>query len=247
VIDALNQAEIYREVEVVFFDAAGTLFEVRESVGDVYSRLARRFGCIVEPAILQENFLGAFRLQPPLAFPDAAGVAELHELEYEWWSKLAQDVFAGLEFPRFHEFFAEVFEFFRDNKAWRLFDDVRPTLEALHAYHLRLAIVSNFDSRIDDLLRGFKIDRYFHAIHISSRIGAAKPDPMIFHTALRYHKIEQHQALHVGDSLREDAVGAFAAGIRYVLIDRNNHFADNPGVQRITTLNQVVEILGAGG
>jgi putative hydrolase of the HAD superfamily len=245
-IDALNQSNTYREIQAVFFDAAGTLFEVRESVGKVYSRLARRFDCNLESTILQERFTGAFRLQPPLAFPNAAHEAELHQSEYEWWRKLARDVFAGLEFPRFDEFFAELFEFYRDSKAWRLFDDVEPALEALDAHQLRLAIISNFDSRIEDLLRAFKLDRYFHAVHISSRIGAAKPDPIIFHAALRHNGIEGHQALHVGDDLREDVEGAAAAGMMSVLIDRHHALADDPRVPRITSLNQIVELISRG-
>jgi putative hydrolase of the HAD superfamily len=244
VVDVLNQANTYSGIQGVFFDAAGTLFEVRESVGEVYSRLARRFDCVADSAILQERFTGVFRLQPPLAFPNALSEAELRVSEYEWWRKLTRDIFAGLEFPRFDEFFNEVFEFYRDRKAWRLFDDVEPALEALHAQRLWLAIISNFDSRIYDLLRAFKLDRYFHAVHISSRIGAAKPDPMIFHTALRHGGIEGHQALHVGDNLREDVEGAAAAGMKSVLIDRHHDFAGNPRIPRITSLNQIIERKG---
>ncbi len=229
--------------QIVFFDAGGTIFEVNGGVGDIYSRFARSHGVETEPEKIQQRFVRSFRLQPPLAFPGVKSERELHQVEYEWWRKLARDVFAEIDFPRFDQFFGELFEFFRSREAWRLFDDVEPTLEALKADGLRLAVISNFDSRIDDLLQAFKIDHYFGAVHISSRIGAAKPDPLIFHAALQHQAVEARHALHIGDSWREDVEGASAVGIKSILLDRNNDFADNPRAPRITNLYQLVELL----
>src|SRR5262245_39459505 len=78
------------KIQVVFFDASGTLFDVRGSVGEVYSRVARGYGLVVDPTILQQSFLNAIRNQPPLAFPPETPIKVLHQLEYEWWSRLAR-------------------------------------------------------------------------------------------------------------------------------------------------------------
>jgi putative hydrolase of the HAD superfamily len=86
------------------------------------------------------------------------------------------------------------------------------------------------------LIRAFGLNRYFDAIHYSTRMGAAKPDPAIFRAALRAHGIEAHQAMHVGDSLRADVGGATAAGIPAVLVDRNQQHGNPPGVWTITRL-----------
>ncbi|HZS08114.1 MAG TPA: HAD-IA family hydrolase [Blastocatellia bacterium] len=231
-------------VQIIFFDAAGTLFEVRGSVGEIYSAAAQRYGVEVEPASLQQEFLRHFPAQPPLAFPRGTPEAELHRLEKEWWRRLVQAVFADRgPFPRFDEFFDGLYEFFRGGEGWRLYDDTVPTLEALQARGLRLAVISNFDSRLDDVLRALRIGHYFAAVHLSTRAGAAKPDPAIFRAALERHQVSAAHAIHVGDGLREDARGAAAAGVNAIWLDRDQSESENGGLTRITRLGQLLELL----
>jgi putative hydrolase of the HAD superfamily len=229
------------EIQVVFFDVGGTLVEVNGSVGEIYGRFARRYGIDRDPAAMTDAFSRSFREQPPLAFPRGAPEGELQRLERDWWRRLVLEVIPW--FPEFDAFFNEVYEFFRGREAWRLFDDVIPTLAELKNRGLRLAIISNYDSRIDDLLQDFEIERFFDGIHISSRIGAAKPDGHIFLSALRYHHVKPQRALHVGDSLREDVEGASAVGITAALLDRNRSFGPNDGLIRISCLDELIEYL----
>lgn len=207
--------------KLIFFDAGGTLFEPREAVGQTYARLARSYGYAVEGAALQADFLKHFRTQPPLAFPGAETEAELQQLEYEWWRRLVFQVVTGTNFPRFDEFFATAFAHYREPAAWRLFDDVLPTLQALREHGVSCAVLSNFDSRLFDLLRGFGLADHFSDIHISTRLGAAKPDQRIFAAALQAHGLQPHEAWHVGDSVREDVEGACNMGIQAWLLDRS--------------------------
>ena len=229
---------------MIFFDVAGTLIEVRGSVGEIYARVAHRYGLAVEPEEIQRRFARDFRLQPPLAFPVGTAEAELLDLERGWWRRLVRNVFAESgPFPRFDDFFAEVFELFRGREGWQLYDDVEPALAALNRQGRRLGVISNFDSRLYDLLRAFRLDRYFDAVHLSSREGAAKPDPAIFHAALAKNAVGPGQAVHIGDSLREDVEGAAAVGLRPVLLDRAGRFTAGPHFARITRLDQLIELL----
>jgi putative hydrolase of the HAD superfamily len=225
--------------QVVFFDAGGTLLEVRGSVGEIYSRAASQYGLHAEAEQLQQNFARWFRLQPPLAFPGNTPADKLPSLEKEWWRTLVRAVFADCgSFSHFDDFFDDIFERFRGGECWRVYEDVAPTLAELKRRGLRLGIISNFDSRLDDVLRACELDQFFDSVHISTRVGAAKPDPAIFQAALEHYEIEPWQARHVGDTLHEDVEGAEAAGIQAILLDRNNHHADNPS--RITNLNQLL-------
>ena len=230
-----------KEIQAIFFDAGGTLFEVNGSVGEIYSRFARRYSIELDPETLTAAFLSSFREQPPLAFPRGTPEIELHGLEYDWWRRLVIDVVS--DFPQFDDFFAEVYEYFRRREAWVMFDDVIPTLTALKDHGLRLGIISNYDSRIDDLLRAFEIESYFDGIHVSSRSGVAKPDEKIFRAALSYHRVEPQNALHVGDNLREDVEGALLAGMRGVLLDRNSRVGLSDELIRIGSL---IELIGLG-
>jgi putative hydrolase of the HAD superfamily len=232
-----------RQVKVIFFDAVGTLIETRYCVGEIYSRAAREFGFEAEPRIVQRNFELSFRRQPPLAFPAGTPEAALIELEKGWWRDLVRAVFDTLgSFPRFEEFFDEIFERFRGGEFWRVYDDVAPSLTELKRRGLKLGVISNFDSRLYDVLSASELDRFFDSVHVSTRVGAAKPDPAIFRAALNYHAVEARQAWHVGDNLREDVEGAMAIGINTILLDRDSRFAENAPAIRITSLNQLVTL-----
>jgi putative hydrolase of the HAD superfamily len=107
---------------------------------------------------------------------------------------------------------------------------------------LKLGVISNFDSRLYDLLRACRLDHFFDSVHISTRVGAAKPDPAIFRAAVNHYSVEARRAWHVGDSLREDVEGAMAAGVNAILLDRNDRHAENAPAPRITSLNQLVTL-----
>jgi putative hydrolase of the HAD superfamily len=206
---------------VIFFDAGGTLIEPRGSVGAIYQRLAAHHGLSVDAITLQHNFKQYFPQQPPLAFPVGLSADELERCERAWWRKLVADVFGSAsEHPAFAAFFAEVYDYFRRAEAWQVFDDVVPTLQGLRAQGLRLAILSNFDSRLDQILAATSLAEYFDAVYCSTRCGAAKPDARIFALALREEGLAAAEAWHVGDAVREDMEGATAAGMRAWLVDR---------------------------
>ncbi len=204
----------------VLFDAAGTLFRVRGSVGAAYARVAARYGVEVAPAEIEARLRTAFRSMAPLCFPGVAA-AQLPDHERRWWRHVVADAFAGARFLDFEAFFAELFAYFAGAEAWETFADVQPTLAALQAAGIRLGIVSNFDGRLVTVCEGLHIASYFQAIVMSGRAGYAKPDPRIFAAALGRLGVTAGDTVHVGDNEVEDAQGARAAGIRAVLIQRD--------------------------
>ena len=207
-------------IEAVFFDAAGTLIAVNGSVGGIYARLAQAHGKTVAVADLEAGFGRAFAAAPPMAFPGAAA-GEIPALEKKWWRELVLQVFSPLgPFPAFGAYFDELYDFFAQPRGWGLYPDTRPALEALHARGVRLGVISNFDSRLFGLLDGLGIARFFDPTVISTRAGAAKPDTAIFSHALAHHGLAPEHAVHVGDSYEMDVLGAQAAGLQPVLIDR---------------------------
>jgi putative hydrolase of the HAD superfamily len=220
-----------REVKAIFFDAAGTLFTVNGSVGDIYARLAHEHGKDVAIADLEAGFRRYFATAPPMAFPGASS-EEISTLEKQWWKTLVQGVFVPLGgFPRFDEYFDALFAFFARAEAWRLYPETLATLEALKNRGFIIGVISNFDSRLFNILDGFGIARFFDPIVISTQAGAAKPEQGIFTQALARAGVLAEEALHVGDSYEADVVGARAAGLASALVDRraqekkaNNYF-----------------------
>ncbi|HSD10396.1 MAG TPA: HAD family hydrolase, partial [Candidatus Binatia bacterium] len=134
----------------VLFDAVGTLFDVAEPVGETYARFAESEGVSAEPRALDDAFRAAFAGSTPLAFPHAPA-AELPSLERAWWRRLVYDAFARARIDAppaaLDRAFAGVFEHYATAAAWRVYPDVKPVLHSLRERGLRLAVVSNFDTR----------------------------------------------------------------------------------------------------
>src|SRR5262245_17216841 len=165
--------------KAVFFDAAGTLFTVNGSVGEIYARLARQYGKQVSVADLEAGFRRCFAAAPPMAFPGASA-EQVRVLEKHWWRDLVHNVFVPLgPFPRFAEYFEALFAYFARADAWRLYPETLEALDALKSHDLLLGIVSNFDSRLFGLLDGLGITAFFDPIVISTHVGAAKPAAVI--------------------------------------------------------------------
>jgi putative hydrolase of the HAD superfamily len=234
-----------RSIRVVFFDAADTLFHVHGSVADIYLRHAVQFGFPQTteslPAIKQA-FTRAFREAPPPIFA-ATEPAQLKQSERLWWFDIVHNVFyrVGM-FERFDDFFDRVFEVFEDAGSWRLFPETASTLTGLKASGVELGIISNFDSRLFGVMRGLGIADMFDTVTISSLAQAAKPAPKIFRLAVDKHAVDPDEALHVGDSLRDDVEGAVKAGLHAVLLDRQGT-QQGSGVRAIKSLDELIPLV----
>ncbi len=67
---------------------------------------------------------------------------------------------------------------------------------------LKLAVVSNFDTRLRPLLDALELSPLFDTIVVSAEVGAEKPNPLLFETACSQLGIDPEEALHVGDDRR---------------------------------------------
>ncbi|GAA3974487.1 HAD family hydrolase [Actinomadura viridis] len=144
---------------------------------------------------------------------------------------------------------AAYLERYRD--AWRVFPDVAGCLDALESRAVPIGIITNGDGAQQRAkIEGLGLaDRFPHVV-ISGEAGAAKPAAEIFHLACRTIGVAPGRAGYVGDRLTTDALGARAAGMLGVWLDRPGEggtagaVPDDPGVPRITTLARLPALLG---
>lgn len=106
---------------------------------------------------------------------------------------------------------------------FQLYADVPDSLRELRAAGVKLAVVSNWDVSLADVLDDLGVARLLDFTLTSAQVGAAKPDPAIFLHALEKLEVPASDAVHVGDSPALDLVGAEAAGIEAILIHRGDH------------------------
>lgn len=122
---------------------------------------------------------------------------------------------------------------------FRAYPEVPGVLARLRAGGARLAVVSNWDVSLHDVLERTGLRPLVDVVVISAELGVAKPDPAIFRAALDRLGAPADGAVHVGDSLEHDVAGARAAGLEAVLVARNGAPAPE-GVRAVRSLAELV-------
>lgn len=139
-------------------------------------------------------------------------------------------------------------------RAWVLFDDAIPALDALEAAipGVRFGIVTNAELPFQKQ----KLDATGLASRIeltiaSGTVGVAKPHPRIFRYACERFGVDPGDAAYVGDRLETDAIGAARAGLTGVWLDRRGAATDDEkalagssGVRIVGALGQLPTLLG---
>jgi putative hydrolase of the HAD superfamily len=239
-------------ISVAFFDAAGTLFEVKGSVADIYLRHAEKYGVRQSGetrAAISNAFHRAFDEAPPPVFA-VRDPAEIKRCERLWWFDIVHHVFyrVGM-FEGFDEYFEEVFQAFGGPEYWSLFPDTISVLKQLKDRGIEIGIISNFDSRLFNILRGLGLSDLVDTVTIASLAHAAKPSPKIFELAVGKHAVDPSEAVHVGDSLRDDVGGAAAAGLHAVYLNRSRPGSlvepclTTPSLHSLEELLEMVQLL----
>jgi putative hydrolase of the HAD superfamily len=125
-----------------------------------------------------------------------------------------------------------------------LFDDVRPTLELLKGKGLKRGLITNLNRELmDELYRKMNLAPYLDFFITPRDAGADKPDPRIFQAALTRAGVKAENAVHVGDRYEVDVVGARSAGVKPVLLDRNDIYPEVTDCPRIHSLAELPALL----
>lgn len=207
--------------KAVFFDVGGTLLKVYPSVGEVYARHARSFGFEGAGSDLDRKFKSAWKEMGGL---ESLGKRSGPEVERKFWKDLVRKVFDTCgELSDFDSYFDLIYEVFRKKECWKIYEDVIESglLERLKSRGVKLGVISNWDSRLESILKNMELTPYFDFVLASAVIGSAKPDEKIFREALDRSMVSAEEACHIGDEFQTDYQGATNLGIDAILIDRH--------------------------
>ncbi len=227
-------------LDAVFFDVGNTLLYAYPSVGHV----------------CEEILLGSGRIH---SLDEIEGILPLVDEYYEdryrsddtfWTSdERAADVWTGmygllcrrLGIPEVEavDLAHAVYDAFGDPARWRAYDDVAPAFERLRSAGVKVGIISNWDTRLEGVLDGLGLGALIDTVVSSAVVGLHKPDPRIFELACARLGVEPGRCAHVGDHVYSDVLGARAAGLRPVLIDRHRVGLSSDGVTCLLTLDDL--------
>ncbi|HET6850449.1 MAG TPA: HAD family hydrolase [Gaiellales bacterium] len=195
----------------VLFDAYGTLIRLDRPAARLTEAAGRRWGRALAPAEAADAVRAEID-HYAAGCQTAANEPSLHALRLDCARILTAHI--GVETGD-----DDALALLRETIVLQPYPDAADALDAVRSAGADTAVVSNGDWSLAGALAdaGLAVD----AVVDSATAGAAKPDPEIFHRALDLLGVVASEALHVGDSEATDGVGARAAGIAVVIVDRS--------------------------
>src|SRR5215218_10306588 len=208
----------------VLLDALGTLIELETPWPHLVDELAAR-GVVVGEDAAREAMLAEMAYYR--AHHDEASTwPALKDLRRRCAGVIQDRLRTSLPLPEVEDALLAAVRF-------RAYPEVPAVLVALRAAGARLAVVSNWDVSLHDVLERTRLRDLVDAVVISAELGAAKPDPAIFRAALERLGATAGEAMHVGDSMEHDVAGARATGLDAVLVARDG--AEAPDGVRVVS------------
>jgi putative hydrolase of the HAD superfamily len=158
-------------------------------------------------------------------------------VDHGFWHIYYSRLLAVLEIPK-DGFCADLVSRTRISANWC---EIRPgTREALQRLRERykLAVISNADGKIAEVLAHCGIADCFETITDSGIVGKEKPHPAIFAAAVRSLGVSPAESIYIGDVYSVDYLGATRFGMQSVLFDVAGAYRDQ-NLPRVESLEEL--------
>lgn len=216
-------------IKAIFFDLDGTLRHNIPAGGNVFSDYVRTLGMEFN----EEDRLRALRWE--LIYwansKDLLDDLETHEGENEkFWLNYSHRRLRALGISKQQsdklapKVSAYMDEYYVPQSV--VPEDAQRVLPQLQQQGYIMAVISNRDKPFQDELDSHGIGHFFQFSLAGGEVDAYKPEPEIFHHALKRADLRPQETIYVGDNYFADVIGSRRAGLRPVLYDPGGLFPE---------------------
>ncbi|MFC1956990.1 HAD family hydrolase [Chloroflexota bacterium] len=222
-------------IKGVFFDWGFTLAHLAPERDVQFHQCAEELGVVLPLKGLLKGVFEADNRVPEGAPPRYSKEKDKTPF-LKWWEVLLSNI--GGNLPENTKLEITRLAGARAKKAtWVLYDDVLPTLKMLKKQGLIIGLISNIS------MDRAGLERYLDFTVTAKDVGVGKPEMIIFSTALKKAGLAASEVIYIGDQYEVDAVGARRAGMKAILIDRNNLASPVKDCTYISNLSDVIKLL----
>lgn len=191
-------------------------------MGQAYHDVAVKHGSLLSVTEIGDRFGRAFDQSETDSFPGGPDAQTpwltSDAIERARWRWIVSQVVPDVDDP--DACFEELWQHFTKPTSWVCFDDVATALVTFQRQGYRLAIASNFDSRLHAICDQEPALQPIEKRFVSSETGFRKPSPGFYAAVIEQCGGQPNQILMVGDDPQHDVSAARSAGLHAVLIDR---------------------------
>lgn len=223
-------------LKALFVDVGNTLVREVPSRFAIYAECARERGLA-----LPVDEMAALMRRAHGEMPRRVGGA--FRYTDPWFAAYIERIFhhhLGLERAVLPELSRGLFARFSDPATFELYPGAIELLDAARARGLKVGVISNWSARLPGLLASLGVAERVDFVLCSAIEELEKPDGELYARALERARVAAGDALHAGDDLEKDYLGARRAGMRAVLVDHADAHA-RLGHPRARDLAQLLE------
>jgi len=222
------------------FDFADTLAELQPRRQDIVADYIARVGDI---RIGQEAIARAYKAVD-LLLPYSSVKTRTQEQRADFYREYNRQLFALLGVIHRADPAGLITAFGEHKAHWQLKPGARDTLAELRRRGYRIGIISNFDTRLEQVVYDHLglVDTVDY-LHISQTEGVEKPDPRFYLGFFERHGLDVEQSVYVGDSYTLDFLPASGIGLRAWLLDEAGLYPHLP--EAIRSIGDVPGLLPA--
>jgi putative hydrolase of the HAD superfamily len=222
-------------IKVIAFDLDGTLFDHNGSAGNAIRRVVQenRWSEFPDIEVKWQELEGIYFAQ------FANGKITFEEQRKKRMADLMSFLGVEAEHP-VEKYFQDYLRYY----TWQAFPEVDGVLRELAGMDLPLAVLTNGQSmQQNQKLSQLRIAHYFNLVLASDELLEFKPHPSAFLSISSFFGVEPEEVIYVGDSFEIDVIGATAAGLRTIWIDREPEQTEKGNFESLPNLTGVPRII----